>query len=357
MERVLVAAIAIILVLTCPSAILAQGFGGLGGILPSGFFSTIPGLGACDLGYVRIIPRVDVGYQKIALNLNVPVAPTLTVGPVDLSVRDASVWVGSVGFDAQIGPRFSLYLNGQANAKRNVTVVEAESPSILVSSLSLALPLQRPGTGLQWWAIDGGAAWRLRRNVSLLGGYRQDQLSLNLGGLRTADGQSLDLDLAIDSIFSLLTRFRGDLKTQLYIPYFGVEFSGVNYRSSLIFSPFVWAKANVPLRGNIAISVPIVSLEIDLLTEWRFSLSKPGVFLEGKFEYDIDTNRGGLLRLWVTGNWLRVRGGANENFTLNAQGFIGPFQFLDATVTDTGSATSTLTRYLLAGGVSAVIPF
>jgi hypothetical protein len=317
----------------------------------------------CELmGRIRVVPRVDVGYQKIGFSLNVPVpfgfsAGIPTVGPVDLTLRDSNVWVGSVGFDAQIGPRLSLFLTGQANAKRDVTVEEGESPSILVLALGLPLPLQRPGTGLEWWAIDAGAAWRIRDDLSLIGGFRQDNLSLGLGGPRTADGQSLDLNLNIPGVVSLLTSFRGDLQTKLSIPYFGVQFSGFNYRGSVILSPFVWATAKVPLRGATIIGIPFIPLEIDLFNEWRFSLSKPAFFLEGKSEYDVEVYRGGLIRLWATGNWLRVRDTANENYNLNLQAFLGPIPVLNATLTDAGSATSTLTRYLLAGGISAVIPF
>ena len=83
----------------------------------------LPGTGSINWGWARITPEVQIGYQKLGLNFNMPAPIGSTL---DLQLRDANLWTGSLAAVVDSPFAWSFVLRAQANAKRNVTVFESQ---------------------------------------------------------------------------------------------------------------------------------------------------------------------------------------------------------------------------------------
>jgi hypothetical protein len=130
--------------------------------------------GAVSLGDFVVRPEVRVGYQKIGLNFNIPAFSQLDSmpAPIDLSVKDANVWVGAVRLEVDFWRNWFLFGSLEGNAQRNVTVFTYDQ---LLSFYGLA-PYQWNATGLQWWDIDAGIGYKFCPQIAIVFGSRWDHL-------------------------------------------------------------------------------------------------------------------------------------------------------------------------------------
>ena len=200
-----------------------------------------------------------VGYASMGLNLNfpIPLDPAAVTRPVDLRLLDARLWTGAVLCDVDVMSGVRLFFMGQGNAQRNVTAVTFPEP------VFSTLPIEWTGSKVEWWALEGGLAYSLLNDVNLLVGLRWDHWSIGLTDPRTA---------GIAIVQPPLSGYSGDIRTKMWIPYFGLEFTGVNYQVRLVGSPFPWTEVRFPLRAGSIFIGPTVS-------DVKYALKNSGAFL------------------------------------------------------------------------------
>ena len=113
--------------------------------------SSIPGVGNLELGSVKVVPFAQVGYKNIGFSFNLPLSSSVVFDParslaLDLSFRDAGVWVGSIGFDARLVATFFVSLRADGNATKNIQVFAAENWGYY----GYPVPFTWRGSQLQW---------------------------------------------------------------------------------------------------------------------------------------------------------------------------------------------------------------
>ncbi len=171
-----------------------------------------------------------VGYGHIGLNFSLPAR---IWNNLDLSVRGAKVWIGSLGVRADSSSGFFLALRGQGTASRNIAIQTSEEPFGAASW---------DGPKLQWWTLEGSMGYKVSSNCAALVGLRRDQLSVGLTNPRYDTGQPLNFLLADPEGDSESFQVNGDFSSKLWIPYLGLEITGQQFRASLLWSPFARAR-------------------------------------------------------------------------------------------------------------------
>jgi len=305
---------------------------------------TSQSLGAVDFGNIQVSTSARFGYQHMGVNLNLPVPFSAFLGPalfttssLDLKLLDGNMWTGGIFVNAQ-GNRFSAFMSVEANARKNSRLKTSSEPFF-----GGWLPVEWNGTGLEWWAIGGGGSLNLRRYFAIVGGMRIEHLSLNLA-------DPVDPIGAIQFLRTTFgNRYSSDLRTKLWIPYFGIQVDGLNYRGKLLFSPVAWADVIVPFR--YIISAPLVfgtSVE-----EARYRFKPNGLWLAADLQYEMQPLSNLGCSLWFKGSWLQTKGTGREGYRLAGESvFNVPFSF-----TDSGSADGRYTTYILAIGVCGTLTF
>ena len=111
------------------------------------------GLGSQWIAGVRVTPSVQIGFQSIGLNFDLPIfIPYQSSAPptesLSLQLLDANVWIGGVGLKADFPSGLSLIVKGQANAKRDIQVFTPQD------SQGQGIGVIWTGNKLQWWTLD-----------------------------------------------------------------------------------------------------------------------------------------------------------------------------------------------------------
>jgi len=314
-----------------------------------------PGMGPIDWGWARITPEVQVGYQKFGLNFNMPAPIGSTL---DVQLRDANLWTGSLAAVVDCPLAWSVALRAQANAKKNVTVFESQE-----YVLQGEAPVTWTGTKLEWWAIDGQLLYRLRDNCSVLIGLRRDHLALNLSEPRDSNGEPLNFDdSGVFPPFSTFTRhqrYYSDLLTKLWIPYVGIQIVGPGYKASLIGSPFASAEMKIPVSLLFDLTIFTFGFSTQLVSaeNLQYHVLKPATFLEASFNYDIDVLPALAVGLWGNASWMSCRGLGNWDYHARQQVFNNGIPFPPNFFAQSQDNTTTYTRFLVGGGLSAVLFF
>ncbi len=300
-------------------------------------------LGVADLGNVQVSTSARFGYQHMGVNLNLPVPFSDLLGlelfstsTLDLKLLDAGVWTGGIFVDARRNG-LSAFLSAEGNARKNARVRTASDPF-----WAGFLPVEWRGTNLEWWAIGGGGAVNLQRNFAVVGGMKIEHLSLRLADPVDPTGIIRDFQ----AIFG--DRYSSDFRTKLWIPYFGIQFDGLNYRGQLLFSPVAWADVTIPFR-YLYVDTPFIGFE-----EARYRFKPSGLWLAADLQYEMRlmSNLGG--NLWFKGSWLQIKGRGREGYQLDAVNAGVP---LNGLLTDAGSANGKYTTYILAVGVCGTWTF
>jgi hypothetical protein len=319
-----------------PHVASAQGFFD-GSFLSSDFF---------NVGSIRVTPSVKVGYQRMGVNINLPVPFSFqgglalaTASELDFILKDAGVWIGGVRVDARRNG-CSLFLTAEGNAIKSARVLTPSEP-FFAGGFG---PVDWRGSKLEWWSVGGGGAVDICGGVAVLGGVRAEQLSLGLG-------DPVD-PLGVLQFFQAQfgDRYSSDLLTKLSIPYFGLRLEGLNFSSTLIFSPYTWANVKIPFRYLYVIPADLV---YDF-EEAQYGFKRGGIFLEGTFDYSVQATANAACTLWFKGNWCHIRGRGSEDYQQDVTQFGVPvFSFSDSA----DSANGTFGSYVLAGGLSFLWQF
>jgi hypothetical protein len=360
-SRLLVCVLSFVMVLAWGPPANAQGLSGAD--LPGGsFLASVPGLGSFDVRGMRLTPNVRVGFQWMGLNFNLPTLDALQIGftgaaPIDIQLKDARVWVGSVGLEAQLSPALSLFVNAEANAKRTASAVTSEDP---LGNLTGLVPNRWDASHLEWWAVEGGVAYNIMNDVAVFAGLRRDHLSFGLDNPRDAFGNPINSSISVPGIVLITETAAADFQLKLWVPYLGLRFVGANYRGSLSWSPFANAAVKVPdhFIDNIFV-FPAPGVTVSTGFEWKYSMFRTGTQFAGDFDYDLRLTSNFSLKAWAKGSWLRVRGRGNLDELLNSFVSVGvqpPITISDS-LSGASSATATLTTYQLAMGLGAELNF
>jgi hypothetical protein len=307
-----------------------------------------------SLGDLEVRPAVRVGYQKIGLNFNIPAFSQIDnrPAPIDLSVKDANVWVGAVRLDVDFWRDWFLFGSAEANAQRSITVFTYDEPTQYIG-FAVSVPYEWTGTKLEWWSIDCGIGYRFCPGAALVAGSRWDHLSLLPSDPRDRAGNPVNLDLSVPGA-SLSERAYSDIRAKTWIPYVGVQLIGRCFRASLLWSPIGDANVRVPLRFTRLINIiGVFPFPRNTDVEYAFRLRKPAGFLEGNFDYQMTAGGTLGLGLWLKGTWLMMRGTGEmtQDFhTVDQRGIFPP-------LFESQEATGTYSRYIAAGGLSAWLTF
>ncbi|MEW6138693.1 MAG: hypothetical protein AB1733_10715 [Thermodesulfobacteriota bacterium] len=301
------------------------------------------GCGSFGLGGVQVLPSVRVGYQHLALNLNIPVPfsgsfgeELATQSELDFKLQDGGVWIGAAQVEAR-RDRYSAFLSAEANAPKNVRILTASDPFWYGTH-----PVEWRGSRLEWWALDGGGGIDLNAALAVVGGLRLEHLSVGLADPVDPTG----IIQAFQAIYN--DQYAGDFLTKTWLPYVGIRTVGQYYRGLLRFSPVVFADAKIPLRYRFVNLPTNVAFE-----EADYTFKRSGLWIEGSFDSDVQVSTNFRWTLWLKGSWLQVRGTGREGYRLdNVAGGVAT-QLLD----DSGSASGSYTSYVLAVGMSGVYGF
>ncbi len=326
------------------------------------------GMGSFGLGGVRIIPNVEVGFQKITLNFNLPtVVPRIfpKAGTLDLVLQDANVWVGSVALTAEFPVGLLLTIKGQANSNRDITVFTPQE----VQTTGTIIPgpgVLWTGRKLEWWTLEGVVAYKPNTDWSVLLGLRREHLSVKLTSPRDLLGNPLDFHFVDTSgTFTYIASITqvSDLRSKLWIPYLGLSFDGPGYHASFLWSPFVTADVRIPAPINIDqffIDVdpafPLNGADLQGINI-QYRVLKPASFVEADFEYNLMVFSNLYFKLWGTASWVSLKGSGNLSMSLREVALNNGVPF-EASGDDVfGSGNASFTRGILAGGLAATLNF
>jgi hypothetical protein len=313
---------------------------------------SIPGLGSFNIGAAKVFPSARVGYQSIAMSINLPIprqnfAQTrLDLTGLDLKLNNANVWVGFLGLDTWFTPNLNLFLQLGGNAKRGIT---ASTAYIKVTTPGPnRFPSEWTGSNLQWWMIDGRVGYRFVRSGLFCLGWKWDQLMADLTNPRDNNGALLPTE-------PVLYSYTGDIKIKGSMPYFGLVFGETNYYASLLFSPLATCDVQIPFDLASSVNANPAN-NLHRIEEARYTLNKRGgYFLEGNMEYNLNAMAGLNFGLWIKGSWMRVKGDGQDQ--LNAYRLNINNGNIAQRLSELGTADSTFSSYLLSGGISANLAF
>lgn len=302
--------------------------------------SGIPSCGNVDLGPVKIVPFAQVGYKCVGFNFNLPydLFPSSrnggTYGPpaLDLSFRNASVWMGSIGFEALTVSRLFLSLRADGNATKNIDVITGQN----FPWFARPTPFTWNGSQVQWWDVDGMVGYSFFKDWSVVVGLRYDYLTVGMGNPVDAMG------IPINSLGN--HQNTGDVTVKTWIPYIGLQLNETKYKALLLYTPFASTQVNVP--------EPVVNIQPTFIENsiflWQFS--KTGSFLEGYFEYNVPVQQSLQFGCWARGTWMSFKGAGSWSLT-------GTYTAVLINETMSDSSNGGLSTYGLAGGVTASLVF
>jgi len=295
----------------------------------------------CSLGVrsVQVAPYVRVGYQRMGVNLNIPIGgidPTgtgyVTIDNMDVKLEKQEFLVGTIGVNTLLRQRFGFFAEASVSAERagSVTTVFTNLPvgSIPTNPTGWSWPTER----VRWCELNLGGSLNIGDSGVLLVGYKFDRLT---------QGLTHPPNAYVLPFFTYSNNF-GDLDIRTYSPYIGLRFDDRLWRFDLIWSPWLTSySAQMPLR------ITQLGPGFSGALESRYGLSGGGgnlleAYGEGKF------NIFELLaaKLWLKASWLNCRGNGKRDF-------VGHDTTFDWSAS--GSANGSLTTYLWAFGLAGEI--
>ena len=304
-------------------------------------FSFLQPWGIANIGNVQVSVSAQLGFQQMGVNINLPVpnsglvgAALFTGSTLDFRLLDSGVWTGGISVEARRNG-LSVFASAEGNAPKNA---RASAPS---DPFYLSGQCEWRGSKLEWWALGAGGAFTVRRNLDVVGGFKVEHISLTLadpvdpwGTLRLFQATYGD-------------RYSGDLRTKLWIPYFGIQIDGLNYRAKLLFSPVAWTDVEIPLR-YLLVGSSAIGFE-----DAKYSFKPNGLWVEADLKYGMRILDGVGCNLWFKGSWLHVRGVGTEGYEYDVTVSGTPvFHY-----TESGSADGSLSSYVLAAGISGTLNF
>ncbi|MFC1833450.1 hypothetical protein ACFL2Q_01780 [Thermodesulfobacteriota bacterium] len=286
-----------------------------------------------------------MGWQAYNLNANFPVGEVagvnvFDVDELDFSLKDTGFWIGSARIDFPWAHGMNFYgdIAGSLVRSSEGTMPRIPVAAGFIQSGQITEPVDWTTADAQWWEFGFGFGWTFYGRTRFLVGIKWEKFTAVLEDPR--DSQGALTPGFTDSIV-------GDILTETTIPYFGLEAFGCNWRGSIYLSPFIYGKIKLPLN-NLDTALNFVAFE-----QSRFSLEQPGYYVEGDFEYRASLPRNFQMGVWAKGSLVRFYGNGSNDLTYGGN-WPGP---AGVPGDRSGSAQSTVSRYLLSGGISSYLVF
>jgi hypothetical protein len=312
-------------------------FPGFSGSGPPAGYSSCGGNAGCEVWGLTVVPSIRAGFGRIGYNFNLPIPRqagniTFDIDHLDLKLDDANLWLGNVMLDLMVTPDLVVFGEAWATPGRLARSTMIEDPIRAV-----ATPVEWDSS-LEWWQLGFGAAYRIKGPAFVAGGLKFEHLSVNLTDPRAGVG---------DLVPIFATRLEGDLRTKLTMPYVGFVVIGSNCRGGILYSPFAWASVDVPINSLLILPIPDQRLFVGL-DAVEYSFKRAGVYVEAFCDYRIRPVSGFNMGVWAGGSYLKFRGSGDESLVIGAGDFHRSLQ---------GSGTATLTRSIIAAGLSVGVMF
>jgi len=260
-------------------------------------------LSSISIGTVEIQPSVRIGYQHLTLNMTLPLpypdnfASFWDPSGLDFSIPNANIGVGGLRVDVRRGP-YSVFVDAEGSANGSVRISTPSEPFLAGN-----LPVDWTGTRLEWWSLSGGGSIGIGTNTSVIGGIKAEHLSLRLSDPTDPVG------FIQESIQLYGEQYSGDLSIKLWVPYFGLQMAGINFKAAFIFSPCTWADVSIPFR--YVCPDPWMAVGYG---DARYMFKRSGILLEGVFDYQLPMSSNTGCTLWAKASWCQISGRGSEDY-------------------------------------------
>ena len=290
-----------------------------------------------SLGGLVITPSMKVGYQKMGLNVDIPVPagpvpaqpPIFGLSALNGSFKDTGMWV----FSGRLALQYDdlvFFAGGEANAGRRTIGLFESHPMIQLAGLNR--PVEMDGLRMRWWMFETGFGYELSNGLFLIAALRMDQLKIIMGDARIGETPLTP---------TLSDYIGGEFFTSALVPYIGVNLSSGRWSCSLNWSPFAHTELKAPWR-----SLDFVS---DVSEQASYVLSRPAAFLEAKLDFLTKPRPNMHVGVWAKASWLGVHAKGKEQLTTREVGF--------PPVNEERSGGGSIARSQLSLGISAVWAF
>ncbi len=245
----------------------------------------------------------------------------LQIGTLDVTLNDFNFWSGTVGLNIINGP-FTLF--GSAGGfSPHLFTLSGELP-ISVGVAGGVPQFQQTGSNFQFWVVQGGAAYEMRKGYSLLAGFMWNQMEVQFGNTRSAAGPSPNQTLYADVLLNVGA------------PFFGLQVSQEGtFMASVIYSPFAWSTGNMDFRSWQTV-----------VSDLHYTMNQPGTFLAATGQYYFPVPLPAMFSMWFTGSLVNLKGSSDLEFTT-----AGPatYRAKDVTISNT--------QYVVGGGLTLGLVF
>lgn len=284
------------------------------------------------VGSVLVNPFVQIGYQRNGINLSIPIQADfdpfpllpdahLAIGTMDVVLKDFNFWMGTVGVNAILSPKLTVFGSGTGFQPRDF--IQVGQIPVSLGPFGGIPELTLTGSKLEYWILQCGASYAIGSGYSVIGGLLWAKTSMEYSNPRRGD-----VPLPNQTI-------RQDFLLKNWVPFVGLQISEPEYyRAALIYSPLVTSSGTLVNRT----SQPV-------MTNLSYNLNQPGSMFSFTFEYSLQIPPPSMISLWFNGTTQFIRGSSDLEFE-------APGIFITRNV-----STLTLHQYSLAGGITLGLVF
>jgi hypothetical protein len=278
----------------------AQGFGGLPQNMKVNSFA--------QAGFLHMGSNMSLPIGSELIN---PDIGDLEIGTMDLTLQDANLWCGNVGFTAVASEIFSVSALAGGLLPRSFGST-GEIP-VNLNGTGVSPTIEFTNTGLNTWYVQGGVGLG-----PILAGVYYNYFAMNFG-----DPRQGSVPLANQTL-------GGVLISKTTVPYIGVAIPAYGALGTILYSPLAWCNTTFDMRSAARTQ-----------SQLQYTWKKPGDFISTTLQYNTPMSGATSFGLWVNYTWLKVRGTAELEF-VNAAPFIVRHK----------EVTATVTQYVIQGGVT-----
>ncbi len=267
--------------------------------LPASSASPMPWPYRIDLTKIKFTPSFKLGYQRMGMNLTVPIPFRISLGGEDtyegdtvkLTLPEVNLWIAEAGLDVRATPDLTMYVSGAGNLIQNLFM------SLSGGSENSADASTWKTHSLTWLEIEGGMRYNHWSSLAVVSGLRWDHFDLTI-----KDPDVLTkVNVGAYRNLNLLT---GDILSGLWIPYVGAELRFKDLKATLIGTTYAPALLRVRTRLRADIQQTY-----NFLGESTITMKSAAMFVEARLEYKIRIRDKTGLSLWGKGSWLTTQGG------------------------------------------------